>query len=143
MCVRARAGVCVHAWSFWINFSAYSDSPVVWCNSKTQKNVKKILADVLWNFFQEMQFVHFEKKFTFKFNKMSSSKVRKIQCCAIKSVVLMFFVSRSFIHHPVSRSKFKFIWHGSIWRGWINEWNLSFLSEVKKSKITILKGKTV
>ena len=143
MCVCVSVCVCVHAWWFWINFSTYSDSPVIWCNSKAQKNVKKILVDILWNFFSEMQFAHFKKKIPFKFNKMKSSKVRKIQFCAIKIVVLMFFTSSSFIHHPVSRSKLKFIWHGSIWRGWINEWNLSFLSEVKKSKIAILKGKTV
>ena len=51
MCVCVCLCVCVHAWWFWINFSTYSDSPIIWCNSKTQKNLKKILADILWNFF--------------------------------------------------------------------------------------------
>ena len=96
-----------------------SDIPFILYNSRWT-NVKKLLADIIWNLFCEMQLAQFKRTFIFKFNKMLSPEVTKIRSGTIKP----------FMYHPVNWSKWlKLIWHVPIWWGrlWMNGWNLYLL----------------
>ena len=79
------------------------------CHQINYRNHIRSYADIIWNFFWEMQFVQFKRTFTFNFNKMTSPKLTKIQSRAKKIVVLMFFASRPIIYHIVSWSNLKLI----------------------------------
>ena len=84
-----------------------SDIPFIWYNSRWT-NVKKLLVDIIWNLFCEMQLAQFKRTFIFKFNKMLRPEVTKIRSGAIKP----------FMYHPVNWSNWlKLIWHVPIWWG--------------------------